>query len=70
MLKGDRRAEFARLLVLAFARDQEVIAQQLFLCDLIMDDDREALPRDWDELTNLLVEADMLSRSLRAVFDR
>ena len=70
MLNGGRRAEFARLLALAFAREKEVRAQQAFIRDMIMDGNRDAIWKEWDELTNLLVETEMLSLSLRAVFDK
>lgn len=70
MLNGGRRAEFARLLALAFTREKEVRAQQAFIRDMIMEGNRDAIWKEWDELTNLLVETEMLSRSLRAVFDK
>jgi hypothetical protein len=69
MESGDPRAEFARLLVLAFAARREVRAQQVIIYGTIVAGDHQALRREREKLTNLLLGNRMLSHRLRAVFD-
>ena len=66
----DPLSEFARLLMLASAYSKEVKAQQAFIRGIISAGNRGSLQGEWNELTNLLLENRMLSRRLRAVFDR